>query len=82
MFFRRSFLCLSISAAIPLNAIADDVQSTVNSAADDVEFNDQFLFNTGNKIDVGRFSQGNPILPGKYQTKITVNGKEKITAEV
>ncbi|HDT2075200.1 MULTISPECIES: outer membrane usher protein [Enterobacter] len=82
MFFRRSFLCLSISAAIPLNAIADDIKSTVNTAADDVEFNDQFLFNTGNKIDVGRFSQGNPILPGKYQTKINVNGKAKITTEV
>ena len=78
MFFRRSFLCLSISAAIPLNAIADDIKSTVNTAADDVEFNDQFLFNTGNKIDVGRFSQGNPILPGKYQTKINVKDRKSV----
>lgn len=82
MLFRPSFLCLSISAAIPLFAMAADPQSPVNTGVDEVEFNDQFLFNTGNKIDISRFAQGNPVLPGKYPTKINVNDKPKITTTV
>jgi hypothetical protein len=82
MIFRHSFLCLSISAAIPLCAVAADSQSPVTMGTDEVEFNDQFLFNTGSKVDVSRFSHGNPVLPGKYRTKINVNGKPKMTSDV
>ncbi len=52
------------------------------SAQDDVEFNDQFLFNTGSKIDVSRYSRGNPVMPGEYRAAIRVNGVAKITTAV
>jgi outer membrane usher protein len=58
MHFRRSLICLSISAVLPLCAFAAE-----NGTEEDVQFNDQFLYNTGSTIDVSRFSQGNPSLP-------------------
>lgn len=82
MFFRFSFLCLSICAALSVCAHAEDTPPANNTGQDEVEFNDQFLFNTGSKIDVSRYAQGNPVMPGEYRTKIIVNGKTKLTATV
>ncbi len=81
MFFRLSILCLSVCAALSSCAYAEEA-SPANNGQDEVEFNDQFLFNTGSKIDVSRYAQGNPIMPGDYRTKITVNNKTKLTATV
>lgn len=72
MNWRFSFICLSIYAAISVSA----------QARDDVEFNEQFLFNTGSKIDVSRYSRGNPVMPGEYRTAIRVNGVAKMTTAV
>jgi len=82
MIFRFSFLCLSICAALSACAYAEDTPPANNAGQDEVEFNDQFLFNTGSKIDVSRYAQGNPVMPGEYRTKIIVNGKTKLTATV
>ncbi|MEG1209897.1 MAG: outer membrane usher protein [Leclercia sp.] len=82
MNFRRSFLYLSVYAALSAYTYANDNLPVNNNEQDEVEFNDQFLFNTGSKIDVSRYSQGNPIMPGEYRAKIIVNGKSKLTATV
>jgi outer membrane usher protein len=39
-----------------------------------VEFNAAFL-QGGSKVDVSRFSRGNPVLPGDYMVDLQVNGK-------
>src|SRR5690349_15304946 len=43
-------------------------------AAAPVEFNSSFL-QGGNKIDVSRFSRGNPVLPGDYVVDLQINGR-------
>lgn len=77
MHFRRSLLCLSIIAALPLCAFAAE-----NNNEEDVQFNDQFLYNTGTTIDVSRFSQGNPVIPGTYKVKVIINGKPSVTTDL
>lgn len=40
-----------------------------------VQFNNQFLLGPGGKpIDVSRFAQGNPVMPGSYDVGLYVNG--------
>jgi outer membrane usher protein len=39
-----------------------------------VEFNSSFL-QGGGKVDVSRFSRGNPVLPGDYSVDVQINGK-------
>ena len=82
MNFRLSWLFLSICAAISCRAYAEERAAVPDARQDDVEFNDQFLFNTGSKIDVSRYSQGNPVMPGEYRTRILINGKTKLTTLV
>ncbi|MEO3345401.1 outer membrane usher protein [Enterobacter cloacae] len=74
MHFRRSLLCLSISAVLPLCAFAAE-----NNNEEDVQFNEQFLYNTGASIDISRFSKGNPVIAGTYKVKMIVNGKPSVT---
>jgi outer membrane usher protein len=81
MLFRPSFLCLAICAALQTSALAADTTASTSSANEEVEFNDQFLFNTGTNIDVSRFSQGNPVVPGTYKTQILLNGKKKLLTD-
>ena len=72
MIFRRSLLCLAISAALPFSVHATGNTPAQSSAPDSeemVEFNDQFLLNMGSAVDVSRYAQGNPILPGTYRAK-------------
>lgn len=78
MLFRRSLLCTAIYIAFQSSVMAEEAPS---SPADDVEFNDQFLFNTGANIDVGRFSKGNPVPPGTYKTQILLNGQRKMLGD-
>lgn len=84
MIFRRSFLCLAVSAALPFYAFAEKNTSTENSSVDEetIEFNEQFLLSGGTNIDISRFANGNPVMPGVYRTKINLNGKLKSTVEV
>ncbi|MDA8505057.1 outer membrane usher protein [Citrobacter sp. Awk 2] len=78
MFFRRSLLCTAIYIALSSSVMAEEASS---SSTDEVEFNDQFLFNTGTSIDVSRFSKGNPVPPGTYKTQIILNGKPKMLTD-
>ena len=77
MHFRRSLLCLSISAVLPLCAFAAE-----NNNEEDVQFNEQFLYNTGASIDISRFSKGNPVIAGTYKVKMIVNGKPSVTTDL
>lgn len=82
MKFRLSLLCLSICASLTCRAFAEETPAVPDAAQDEVEFNDQFLFNTGSKIDVSRYAHGNPVMPGEYNTRILVNGSAKLTTTV
>ena len=84
MLFKRSLLCLTISAALPFYACAENITPAKDlpDNEEEVEFNDQFLLNGSANIDINRFSHGNPVLPGTYRTKINLNGKLKSTVEV
>ncbi|EBX1353129.1 outer membrane usher protein [Salmonella enterica subsp. enterica serovar Okatie] len=79
MLFKRSLLCLAVSAALPFSVCAVE---SVPETEETVEFNDQFLFNSGTNIDVSRFANGNPVLAGVYRVKINLNNNLKITTEV
>jgi outer membrane usher protein len=48
--------------------------AAADSAATEVEFNPAFL-QGGSKVDVSRFSKGNPVLPGDYTVDLQVNDK-------
>jgi outer membrane usher protein FimD/PapC len=76
MLFRHSILCLAIYAAIQTTAFAEEKKVASASGSEEVEFNDQFLFNTGSNIDVSRFSKGNPVVPGTFKTQIILNGQK------
>lgn len=85
MFFRRSLLCLAISATFPLSTQAAEntsTQSTKPETEEQVEFNEQFLLNMGSTVDVNRYAQGNPVPPGIYRVKISLNGINTVTQEV
>ncbi|MEI9827330.1 outer membrane usher protein [Enterobacter sp. E12] len=77
MLFRRSILCIAICTAFQSASFAAEEVATPSSGNEEVEFNDQFLFNTGNSIDVSRFSRGNPIVPGTFKTQLILNGQKK-----
>ncbi|AVH17200.1 outer membrane usher protein [Enterobacter sp. SGAir0187] len=81
MLFRRSMLCLAICVAIQTSAFAEEKNAAPISGSQEVEFNDQFLFNTGGNIDVSRFSRGNPVVPGTFKTQIILNGQKKLLTE-
>lgn len=76
MLFRRSFLCIAICTAFQSASFAADKTPAPSSGSEEVEFNDQFLFNTGANIDVSRFSRGNPVIPGTFKTQLVLNGQK------
>ncbi|MCU3988556.1 outer membrane usher protein [Enterobacter mori] len=84
MLFKRSLLCLAISATFPFYVCAESTTSANDQPENEeaIEFNDQFLLNGSTNIDINRFAHGNPVLPGTYRTKINLNGKLKSTVEV
>jgi len=84
MLFKRSLLCLAISAALPFYACAENTTSAEELPDNEeaIEFNEQFLLNGSSNVDINRFAHGNPILPGIYRTNINLNGKLKSTVEV
>lgn len=84
MLFKRSLLCLAISATFPFYVCAESDMSAKDLPENEeaIEFNDQFLLSGSTNIDIARFAHGNPVLPGTYRTKINLNGKLKSTVEV
>lgn len=78
MYFRRTLLCTAIYLVLQSSAMATDALP----ASDEVEFNDQFLFDTGSHIDVSRFSTGNPIPPGTYKTQVILNNSSRLLTDV
>lgn len=76
MLFRRSCLCIAVYTALQSAALAAEATAVPSSGTEEVEFNDQFLFNTGTNIDVSRFSKGNPVVPGTFKTQIVLNGQK------
>jgi outer membrane usher protein len=81
MLLRHSFLCLAICAVFQSAAFAVEKTAAPTFGSEEVEFNDQFLFNTGTPVDVSRFSKGNPVVAGTYKTQILLNGQRKILTE-
>ncbi|MDR9889406.1 outer membrane usher protein [Pseudenterobacter timonensis] len=77
MLFRRSILCIAICTAFQSASFAAENVATSSTGSEEVEFNDQFLFNTGTNIDVSRFSRGNPVVPGTFKTQLLLNGQKK-----
>lgn len=71
-------LCITLPAYAE-EAILSSVNENMNN---DIEFNDQFLFNTGENIDVHRFSRGNPVTPGNHRATLVVNGITKAVTDV
>ncbi len=59
---------------IALVALFPTLSQAADSASSEVEFNPAFL-QGGTKVDVSRFSKGNPVLPGDYTVDLQVNGK-------
>ncbi|PLR38823.1 outer membrane usher protein [Chimaeribacter californicus] len=53
-----------------------------SQAAADVEFNEQFLYNTGSPVELSRFARGNPVLPGTYPVTLQLNNVPKMTGDV
>jgi len=43
--------------------------------AEDVQFNDAFLPEDSQTLDLTAYQQGNPVLPGEYRADVAVNGK-------
>jgi len=79
MTIRFSVLHLLIIATLPLYSWAETPSASDNNS---VEFNDQFLMNTGSKIDVSRYTHGNPVPPGTYNVTVNINGMPKTTSDV
>lgn len=45
-----------------------------NAAVASIEYNPSFIHGSG--IDISRFTEGNPALPGQYDVTVAINGKE------
>jgi outer membrane usher protein len=59
---------------LALLALLPTLSAAAEPPAAQVEFNPAFL-QGGTKVDVSRFSQGNPVLPGDYTVDVQINGK-------
>jgi outer membrane usher protein len=59
---------------VALVALFPAICPAADTAAAEVEFNPAFL-QGGSKVDVSRFTRGNPVLPGDYTVDLQVNGK-------
>ena len=59
--------------AIALVALFPSICAAADTANSEVDFNPAFLQGK-TKVDVSRFSKGNPVLPGDYSIDLQVNG--------
>lgn len=58
---------------VALVALSPAASLAAEPSASQVEFNPAFL-QGGSKVDVSRFSRGNPVLPGDYSVDLQING--------
>ncbi len=84
---RIKFLLLTTCVLLPLyvsRVFASDAAPTPSASAEKVEFNDQFLYPsaTGEKLNVSRFANGNPVLPGVYSLTIYINNVAEYSGNV
>lgn len=64
-----------ITFSIPTLVNADEVdEPEKSSVATEADFNSDFLIGDAKKIDINRFTHGNPILPGEYNVDVYING--------
>ncbi|MBA8030631.1 outer membrane usher protein [Citrobacter freundii] len=64
-------------------AAAVEPTATVADVPESVEFSNAFLMgDAGSQLDLKRFSRGNPVLPGRYNVSLWLNGKEKLKTQV
>ena len=78
----RSQLLLLSCVLLPIYVSAEEKK--VTPAPEVVTFNDQFLFHTGSggKIDVDRFTKGNPVLPGVYSVTVYINDRAEFSGKL
>ena len=57
-----------------LASLSPVLTRAAQSGESPVEFNSAFL-QGGSRVDVSRFSRGNPVLPGDYMVDLQINGK-------
>ena len=83
---RLSLLTMSILAAcqysyaadagnLPLPETTTEVQESKDGKDEDIEFNEGFL--SGYGIDISKFSEGNPVIPGHYTVRFITNDVDK-----
>lgn len=48
----------------------------------DAEFNSAFLVGNAKNTDMSRYQKGNPVLPGRYDLDIYINGKQALRTKV
>lgn len=73
--FHYPLICgvITLSLAGVVNA-QDLGQEKAYSIGMDAEFDSSFLIGDAKKIDITKFANGNPILPGEYNLDIYING--------
>lgn len=64
-------------------AAAVESSATDADVPESVEFSSAFLMgDAGSQLDLKRFSRGNPVLPGRYNVSLWLNGKQKFKTQV
>ena len=73
---RQSFALNSVTALV-LKALAVVPSMFVvgSVTAEEVQFNDAFLPEDSQSLDLTRYQMDNPVLPGEYRADVAVNGK-------
>lgn len=67
------YMASSIAVFMPLAVYAEN--TTDVSGFSKAEFDSNFLVGNAQKIDIGRFKYGNPILAGEYSLDVYINGQ-------
>lgn len=72
----KSCLLVSLTYGVSSNVFtyAENKVNT-NSSSVKADFNNQFLVGSSHKMDLSQFTHGNPVLPGKYNLDIFINGE-------
>ena len=72
--FSYSLLCGVVTLSLSGLALADEIAGNESAGAISADFDAGFLIGDAKKIDITKFANGNPILPGEYSLDVYVNG--------
>ena len=72
--FSYSLLCGVVTLSLSGLALADETAGNESAGAISADFDAGFLIGDAKKIDISKFANGNPILPGEYSLDVYVNG--------